>query len=97
MIDTGLSLLERSTTNVVARFGGDEFVVLCSGTRADRLGGEFAAAALARDYPDLSRSAGLADFDPRSDDTIEDLLRASDADLDRVKAEHARRRRQTVR
>jgi GGDEF domain-containing protein len=30
-------------------------------------------------YPGLSWSAGIADFDPASDDTIEDLLRTADA------------------
>jgi diguanylate cyclase (GGDEF)-like protein len=88
------------TSDVVARFGGDEFAVLCGGTTADQLAGslarlrsEFAASALARAYPGLSWSAGLADFNPQSDDTIEDLLRTSDSRMYRAKAESKQRLR----
>jgi diguanylate cyclase (GGDEF)-like protein len=74
------------TSDVVSRFGGDEFTVLCSGTAADqvaapleRLRAEFAASTLVQKYPGFSWSAGIAEFDPASDDTIEDLLRTADA------------------
>ena len=88
------------TSDVVARFGGDEFVVLCSGTTSDqlstsleRLRFEFAASTLFQSYPGLSWSAGLADFNPASGDSIEDLLRASDARMYGAKAASKRRHR----
>ncbi len=73
-------------SDIVARLGGDEFAVLCGGTSApalhgtlDRLKGQSATSMLARAYPDLSWSAGVADFHPESTDTIGDLLRIADA------------------
>lgn len=73
------------TSDVVARLGGDEFAILCSGATSDkveaalaRLRSAFDVSALARSYPGLSWSAGLADFSPQSPATIEDLLRTSD-------------------
>lgn len=80
------------TSDVVARFGGDEFAVLCGGATSDqvavsleRLTAEFEASVLLQRHPDLSWSAGIADFDPASDATIEDLLRAADARMYDVK------------
>ncbi len=73
-------------SDVVARLGGDEFAVLCSGTTLhrlskllDRLGSAFSASTLFQAHPGLSWSAGLAEFDSASPDSLEDLLRLSDA------------------
>lgn len=80
-------------SDVVARLGGDEFAVLCSGTTSaqiasalERLGAEYAAQPLAAAHPGLSWSTGLADFDPESADSIDDLIRAADDRLYRAKA-----------
>jgi diguanylate cyclase (GGDEF)-like protein len=85
------------TSDVVARFGGDEFSVLCSGASHEqvmesvqRLKCEFDESALAKTYPALSWSAGLAAFDPRSDQSIDELLRMSDARMHCAKAEGRR-------
>jgi diguanylate cyclase (GGDEF)-like protein len=73
------------TADVVARFGGDEFAILASGMKSDqvafsleRLRAEFESSTLVEKYPGLSWSAGIAEFDPTSDATIEDLLRTAD-------------------
>jgi diguanylate cyclase (GGDEF)-like protein len=73
-------------SDVVARMGGDEFAVLCSGTTGHHLTGsleriraEFAASEIAAKYPQLSWSAGLADFFPWTEDSISDLLETADA------------------
>jgi diguanylate cyclase (GGDEF)-like protein len=73
-------------SDVVARIGGDEFAILCSGSTSERLAASlerlkiaFASSSLVQTYAGLSWSAGLVDFDPASEDSIEDLLRKSDA------------------
>ena len=73
---------------------GDEFAVLCSGTTGEQLTGsldrlrkDFTASALSRAYPKLAWSAGIATFHPGSEETIDDLLRASDARMYSAKAE----------
>jgi diguanylate cyclase (GGDEF)-like protein len=84
-------------SDVVARLGGDEFAVLCSGTTADqlkdlieRLRREFADSTLARAHPNLSWSTGLAEFDPKSADTIQDLLQMADVRMYGAKADNKR-------
>jgi diguanylate cyclase (GGDEF)-like protein len=88
------------TSDVVARIGGDEFAVLCSGTTSaqvagslERLRTEFEASELARKYPGLSWSAGYADFDPAWDAKVEDVLRRADARMYDAKVATKRRRR----
>jgi diguanylate cyclase (GGDEF)-like protein len=89
-------------SDIVARFGGDEFAVLCGGATAQQLTGslgrlksETATSMLARAYPNLSWSAGVADFRPESKDTIEDLLRAADARMYDAKVSHKQHSRQS--
>ncbi|MFI4888971.1 MAG: GGDEF domain-containing protein [Steroidobacterales bacterium] len=88
-------------SDVVARFGGDEFAVLCGGATAQQLTGtlgrlksETATSMLARAYPNLSWSAGVADFRPESNETIEDLLRAADVLMYDAKVTNKRQTRQ---
>ncbi len=91
-------------SDVVARFGGDEFCVLSSYTVAsevrawlDRLGTAFASSALKREFPMLSWSAGVAEYDPSKPPDLEALLSLADANMYEVKqalaadgASHAR-------
>jgi len=82
------------SSDVVARLGGDEFAILCSSSTHEdvleglqRLKREFEQSELAKTYPFLSWSAGLSTFDPRSEETIEELLRMADARMYCAKAE----------
>jgi diguanylate cyclase (GGDEF)-like protein len=82
------------TSDVVARLGGDEFSVLCGGSDYEkvtdalqRLKLGFEQSDLAKAYPHLSWSAGVATFDPRSEQTIDELLRMADARMYCAKAE----------
>jgi diguanylate cyclase (GGDEF)-like protein len=82
------------TSDVVARLGGDEFSVLCSGSDYEqvmdslqRLKRAFDESALAISYPHLSWSAGLATFDPRSEQSADELLRMADARMYCAKAQ----------
>jgi diguanylate cyclase (GGDEF)-like protein len=81
-------------SDIAARYGGDEFVVIL--TRTDLQGGMRVAEALRAGIEGIGRrmgypaglvtvSIGLAEFDPRQPDT-EDLLVAADRALYRAKA-----------
>jgi diguanylate cyclase (GGDEF)-like protein len=82
------------TSDVVARLGGDEFAVLAGAAAAssvtqalDRFRKTFAESELAKKYPDLSWSWGLAEFDPASKSSIDDLLQTADRQMYGAKAE----------
>jgi diguanylate cyclase (GGDEF)-like protein len=80
-----LLLKQFRDSDVVARFGGDEFCVLMGGTTAEqirvpleRLQEAFASSALARSHPGLAWSCGVAEFDPAAPRDIDTLLREAD-------------------
>ena len=73
-------------SDIVARLAGDEFCVLFSGTSA---GGASSAVARLQEAvaehnrskgsgPDLSISTGLADWDPSSDESLDELIKRAD-------------------
>lgn len=76
-------------SDIVARLAGDEFCVLFSGTSA--LGARAAIGRLQEavaahneanaELPSLSLSAGLADWDPASDETLEELMKRADTEM----------------
>ena len=84
---------ETRRMNLVARFGGDEFVSVLADTEAT--GGRLHAERIAEKVADdvelssngMSVSFGIACFRPGEMDTVEDLIRAADEDLYRRKAE----------
>jgi diguanylate cyclase (GGDEF)-like protein len=80
-----LLLKQFRDSDVVARFGGDEFCVLMGGTTAEqirvpleRLQEAFLSSALARAHPGLAWSCGIAEFDPAAPRDIDTLLREAD-------------------
>lgn len=84
-------------TDVLARFGGDEFAVLCSGTECtalsmslESLADEFKNSQLVHDFPKLSWSVGMAEFAPNSRSTIGNLLHEADVQMYRTKAQSKR-------
>lgn len=94
LIDTA-RILSRSLreSDIVARLAGDEFCVLFSGTAASD-----AEAALGRlqtavelhnrsrdDGPELHLSVGLADWDPTSGESLDDLMKRADRAMYRHK------------
>ncbi len=76
-------------SDIIARLGGDEFCILFSGSSALE-----ASAAVSRlqeavelhnrtseDAPALSLSVGLADWDPNSDETLDELMKRADREM----------------
>ena len=79
-------------SDIIARFGGDEFAVLC-GPSADfevdqsleRLRLQFIHSPLVKKYPRLGWTAGIAQYVPEAGQTIEELLEESDSRMYRGK------------
>lgn len=84
---------ENRAMNLVARFGGDEFVSVLTDTNAEGVRAyveRVRARAVANDVLvkfGIHVSAGIAEFDPDKRATVNDLLRAADGDMYRDKAE----------
>ena len=72
-------------SDVVSRFGGDEFCVLSSYSTREviraslaRLGDAFATSELAVEFPLLSWSAGIAEYEGTAEPVLEELLQQAD-------------------
>jgi diguanylate cyclase (GGDEF)-like protein len=84
--------VENRAMNLVARFGGDEFVSVLTDTNFEGVRAYVERVkARAAQHETLSKfgihvSAGIADFDPETMATVNDLLRCADADMYRDKA-----------
>jgi diguanylate cyclase (GGDEF)-like protein len=90
---------ENRAMNLVARYGGDEFVAALTDTTAegitsyvDRVTERVRTDGTLGRY-EISVSAGAAQFDPDDMATVNDLLRAADADMYARKAATARKPR----
>ncbi len=72
-------------SDVVARLGGDEFCILSSYSDRDtirtslaRLSDAYEASELAAEFPMMSWSAGIAEYDPTSKPNLDSLLQQAD-------------------
>jgi diguanylate cyclase (GGDEF)-like protein len=84
---------ENRAMNLVARFGGDEFVSVLTDTNlegvkayVERVQERSAANDVLKKFG-IHVSAGIAEFDPDKMATVNDLLRSADSDMYRDKAE----------
>lgn len=75
-------------SDIVARFGGDEFCVLSSYATAEemsaplgRLDAAFSASSLKQEFPNLSWSVGISQYDPPGAPDLEKLLREADSQM----------------
>ena len=74
-------------SDITARLGGDEFCVMLSGSSATeaRTAVDRLMAAVdehnRQSEPALSLSVGLADWDPRSEETLDELMRRADREM----------------
>jgi diguanylate cyclase (GGDEF)-like protein len=84
---------ENRAMNLVARFGGDEFVSVLTDTKLDGVRTYVERVATRAEADETLRkfgihvSAGIAEFEPDQMATVNDLLRRADADMYRDKAE----------
>jgi len=83
--------VENRAMNLVARFGGDEFVSVLTDTKlegirayVDRVQARAAAHEMLHEFG-IHVSAGIAEFDPDTMATVNDLLRSADSDMYRDK------------
>lgn len=83
----------KNTTSFLARFGGDEFCIVCPGERAHEVGDQVAAIdanirAWNSEHSDevpISLSIGYSMWDPNTDRSIEALYRRADQEMYRAK------------
>jgi diguanylate cyclase (GGDEF)-like protein len=85
------------SSDVLARLGGDEFCILAAGATEqgiqvalNRFSAGFATSALAREFPSLSWSTGIVQFEFASQMDLEQLLRIADERMYSVKAQTRR-------
>ena len=86
-------------SDVVARLGGDEFCILSSysdretiRTSISRLNEAYEVSELAAEFPMLSWSAGIAEYDPSEEPVLEALLQAADSRMYAAKQARAKER-----